>query len=56
VGLGQDIVGCFGPDERVAAFVPAADEGADGGDEVLDGGERATADRLPGDDAKKDFD
>src|SRR3954453_12191704 len=26
---GEDLVGCFGPDERVAAVVPAGDEGPD---------------------------
>jgi len=27
--LGQDLVGCLGPDERVFALVPALDEGSD---------------------------
>ena len=31
------------------------DEGLDGGDEVLDRGEAAAADRLPGDDAEEDL-
>ncbi len=53
MGLGQDFVGCFGPDEWVAAFVPAVDERADGGLEVFDGVERSSADRMPGDDVSK---
>ncbi len=53
LGLGEDFVGGLGPDERLAAFIPPVDEGADGCDQVLDGGEGAAADRLPGDDPKK---
>ena len=53
--MGQDFVGGFGPDERVAAFVPAVDEGLDGGDQVFDPGEGAAADGLAGDDAEEDL-
>jgi hypothetical protein len=40
----------------VAAVVPAVDEGLNRGDEVLDGGEAAAADGLPGDDREEDLD
>jgi len=36
VGVGQDLIRALGPAERVAAVVPAVDEGPDGGDEVGD--------------------
>src|SRR5438552_8864863 len=49
------LVGGLGPGERVAAVVPAVDEGLDGGDEVLDRGEAAAADGLPGDDREEDL-
>jgi hypothetical protein len=39
----------------VAAVVPAVDEGLDGADEVLDRGEAAAADGLPGDDGEEDL-
>jgi hypothetical protein len=39
----------------MAAVVPSVDEGLDGGDEVLDRGEAAAADRLPGDDPEEDL-
>jgi hypothetical protein len=51
--LGEDFVGGLGPGEWLAAFVPAVDEGLDGGDEVLDRGEGASADGLAGDVPKK---
>ena len=35
-GAGDDLVGGLGPDEGVAAVVPAVDEVADRGDEVFD--------------------
>jgi hypothetical protein len=39
----------------MAAVVPAVDEGLDGADEVLDRGEAAAADGLPGDDGEEDL-
>jgi hypothetical protein len=36
----------------VRVVVPVVDEGADGGDQLLDGGEGAAADGLPGDDGE----
>jgi hypothetical protein len=33
---GKDVVGGFGPHERVAPLVPAVNEGADGGGEFFD--------------------
>src|ERR1700712_866726 len=33
-GFGEDLVGCFGPDEWSAALVPAGDQGPDLGVEV----------------------
>src|SRR5271154_5074866 len=50
------LVGGLGPGEGVAAVVPAVDEGLDRGDEVLDRGEAAAADGLPGDDAEENLD
>jgi len=35
--FGEDLVGGLGPGQWVAALVPAVDEGADLGAEVLDG-------------------
>jgi hypothetical protein len=52
----QDFVGCLGPGERVAAVVPAVDEGADRGDELSDAVKRSTADRLAGDDPEEHLD
>src|SRR5881227_3239065 len=49
------LVGGLGPGEGVTAAVPAVDEGLDGGDEVLDRGEAAAADGLPGDDREEDL-
>jgi hypothetical protein len=49
------LVGGLGPDEGVAAVIPAVDEGLDGGDEVGDRGEAAAADGLPGDDREDDY-
>src|SRR5437667_10370133 len=49
------LVGGLGPDEGVAAVIPAVDEGLDGGDEVGDRGEAAAADGLPGDDREEDL-
>lgn len=54
--MGQDVVGGLGPGEGVAAVVPAFDELRDRGDELLDGVERAAADRLPGDDPEEHLD
>src|SRR5690242_4394942 len=56
VDLVKDLIGWFGPDERVFALVPAGDEGADLDHQVADRGEAATADRLAFDDAKPDLD
>jgi hypothetical protein len=44
VGILEDLVGSFGPDERVCAVVPAVDERADLGVEVADGPEGAAVD------------
>jgi hypothetical protein len=52
----QDLVGGLGPDEWVAALVPAVDEAADRTDEFLDAGEGASADRLSGDDPEEHLD
>jgi len=53
--VADDLVGVFGPGERVGVFVPAVDVGPDGGLEVLDGVEGAAADRLAGDDPEEDL-
>jgi len=52
--VGQDLVSGLGPDEGVAAFVPAVDEAADRGDEFLDAGEGSAADGLTGDDPEEE--
>jgi len=52
----DDVVGGPGPDERLASFVPAVDEGLDRADEVLDGSEGAASDGLAGDDPEEDLD
>src|SRR3954451_9982350 len=52
----DDCVGVFGPHERLAAFVPAIDEGGDRLDQLPDGTERPAADGLPGDDPEEDLD
>jgi hypothetical protein len=54
--VGEDLVGGLGPDEGVAALVPALDEGADRGDEFLDAVKGSAADCLLGDDAEEDLD
>ena len=53
--MADDLVGVFGPGERVGVFVPAVDVGPDGGLEVLDGVEGAAADGLAGDDREEDL-
>jgi len=45
----EEVVGGLGPDEGLAAFIPAVDERADGGDQVFDAAEAAAADGLAGD-------
>ena len=45
-------MGGLGPDEGLAAVVPAVDEGADLGVEVFDGAEAAAVDGLAFDDAE----
>ncbi len=54
--MGQDLVGGLGPDERVAAVVPAVDERADRGDEFLDAGEGSASDGLASDDPEEHLD
>jgi hypothetical protein len=54
--LVDDVVGGFGPDERLASFLPAVDEGLDRADEVLDGCEGAASDGFAGDDPEEDLD
>ena len=54
--FGEDLVGGLGPGEWVAALVPAVDEGADLGVEVLDGGEDSSADGRTVDDGQEDLD
>lgn len=54
--FGEDLVGGLGPGEWVAALVPAVDEGADLGVEVLDGGEDSSADGRTVDDGEEDLD
>src|SRR5918995_6080942 len=46
VGFLEDLICGLGPDERVAAVVPAVDEGADLGVEVADRAEGAAVDGL----------
>ena len=53
--LREYLVSGLGPGEGVAAVVPAVNEVLDGGDEVLDRGEAAAADGLPGDDGEEDL-
>src|SRR5205085_9171499 len=50
---GEDRVGVLGPGKRPGVVVPVIDEGADGDDEFLDGGEGAAADGLAGDDREE---
>lgn len=52
---GEDLGG-LGPDERVTAFVPAFDEGADRADELLDAVEGLAAVGLPRDDPEERLD
>ena len=52
----DDLSGSLGPDEWFAALVPPVDEHLDGADEVLDGCEGASADRMTGDDPEEDLD
>ena len=52
----EEVVGGLGPDEGAAAFVPAVDECADGGDQVFDAAEAAEADGLAGADREEDLD
>src|SRR4051794_37935679 len=44
--LGEDVLGCLGPDERMFAAVPALDKGFDLDRQGADGGEHATADDV----------
>jgi len=55
-GFGEDFVGGSGPGEGVAAVVPAVDEAADCGDEVLDTVEGSAPDGLSGDDPEEHLD
>lgn len=52
----EDLVGGFGPRERLAAVVVGVDVLADGVGEVGDRGEGAAAYGLAGDDAEEDLD
>lgn len=56
LAFGEDLVGGLGPGEWVVALVPAVDEGADLGVEVLDGGEDSSADGRTVDDGEEDLD
>lgn len=56
VCFGEDLFGCLGPSEGLAAVVPACDEGADLADQLADGGEGAAVDGLAFDDAEPDLD
>jgi hypothetical protein len=51
--LGEDLVGVLGPGERPRVVVPGIDEGADGGDELIDGGEGAATNGLAGAEAEE---
>jgi hypothetical protein len=50
VGLGEDLFGGLGPDQGLAAVVPAVDEGADLDHQVADRGKGAAVDGLTLDD------
>jgi hypothetical protein len=50
--LGEDLVGVLGPGEGTTALVPAVAEPPDGGHQLLDAGEVATAQRLALDDGE----
>jgi hypothetical protein len=52
----EDLVCCFGPDERVGPAVPAGDALLDGSGQFADVAEGAAVDRLPFDDAEPDLD
>ena len=56
LAFGEDLVGGLGPGEWVTALVPAVDEGADLGVEVLNGGEDSSADGRTVDDGEEDLD
>jgi hypothetical protein len=56
VGFLEDLVGGLGPDERLAAVVPAVDEGTDLDHQLADGGEGAAVDGLAFDDPEPDLD
>ena len=56
LAFGEDLVGGLGPGEWVTALVPAVDEGADLGVEVLDGDEDSSADGRTVDDGEEDLD
>ena len=56
VGFCEDLVGGFGPDEGLAAVVPAVDEGSDFDHQVADRGVSAAVDGLAFDDAEPDLD
>jgi hypothetical protein len=51
----EELFSGFGPDEGVAAFVPAVDERADSGDQLFDAAEAAAADGLTRDDREEDL-
>jgi hypothetical protein len=55
VCLGEDLLGYLGPDEGMAAVVPAVDEGADAGGEVADAAIAASVDGLMFDDPEPDL-
>jgi hypothetical protein len=52
VELGEDLVGGLGPGEGLAVLVPALAEAIDGGGELIDAGEVATAKGLTVDDGE----
>jgi len=51
----DDRVWVLGPEEWLAAFVPAVDERGDGLDQLADRAEGAAADGLAGDDPEEDL-
>jgi hypothetical protein len=52
----EDLVCCFGPDERVGPSVPAGDELLDGSGQFADVAEGSPVDGLAFDDAEPDLD
>jgi hypothetical protein len=56
VELAQDLVGVLGPAKRLATLVPTFAEPGDGGDQLLDAGEVAAAERLAFDDCEEYLD